>query len=35
MFSSEDTHTTTSSRPSSDFPIVSTCTRGVAAASAR
>ena len=35
MFSSDDTHTTTSSRSSSDLPIVSTFTRGVAAASAR
>ena len=35
MFSADETHTTTSSRPSSDRPIVSTRTRGVALASAR
>ena len=35
MLSSDDTQTTTSSRPSSDLPIVSIFTRGVALASAR
>ena len=35
MFSSDETQTTTSSRSSSDLPIVSIFTRGVAAASAR
>ena len=35
MLASDDTQTTTSSRSSSDLPMVSTFTRGVAAASAR
>ncbi len=35
MFSADDTQTTTSSRPSGERPMVSTLTRGVAAARAR